>query len=100
VPYHLFKIAQTVISFAPDLPPAPVVIVRLLPQLGDEPHYRVACLINGHQTTIAGQGPSATSQFRHVSHDTDRLLLHRLWPIFNANSEYVGSRNIFVAQIG
>jgi hypothetical protein len=48
LPYHRFKIAQVVTSLAPDMPPGPFVIVRLVPLIGNEPGYRVMSTIDGH----------------------------------------------------
>ena len=50
--YHRFKIAQTVTSLSPDLPPGPFVIVRLLPLAGSEPQYRVTSTADGHQRVM------------------------------------------------
>jgi hypothetical protein len=50
--YHRFKIAQIVTSLAPDTPPGLFVILRLLPHIGGEPHYRIASAIDGQQRTL------------------------------------------------
>jgi hypothetical protein len=50
--YHRFKIAQTVTSTTPDMPPGPFVIVRLLPRVGGEPRYRLMSTIDGHQRVM------------------------------------------------
>jgi hypothetical protein len=50
--YHRFKIAQIVTSRAPDSPPGPYVIVRLLPHIDGEPQYWVASMIDGEQSAI------------------------------------------------
>jgi hypothetical protein len=50
--YHRFKIAQTVTSLAPDLPPGPFVIVRLLPPVSGEPRYRVISTTDGYQRVM------------------------------------------------
>ena len=50
--YHRFKIAQTITLLAPDDPPGPFVIVRLLPHIDGEPQYCVASTIDGHERTI------------------------------------------------
>jgi hypothetical protein len=50
--YHRFKIAQTVISVAPDMPPGPFVIVRLLPPVSGEPRYRVISTIAGFERVV------------------------------------------------
>ena len=66
MPYHRFKIAQTVTSLAPDIPPGPFVILRLLPQIDSEPQYRLISMIDGHQRTMPesqiGLVPQAKSQ--------------------------------------
>ena len=50
--YHRFKLAQTVTSLSPDIPAAPLVIVRLLPLAGGEPRYRVMNTIDGLQRAL------------------------------------------------
>ena len=40
VPHHRFKIGQTVEAHARGIPPGPYVIVRLLPLVGNIPHYQ------------------------------------------------------------
>ena len=50
--YHRFKIAQTVTLLAPDVPPGPFVIVRLLPPVSGEPRYRVISTIDGYQRVM------------------------------------------------
>ena len=50
--YHRFKIAQTVTSLSPDIPPGPFVIVRLLPLVGGEPRYQAMSTTDGRQRTM------------------------------------------------
>ena len=40
MPHHRFRIGQTVIAHAPGIPLGPYVIARLMPLVGDEPHYQ------------------------------------------------------------
>ncbi len=37
---HRFKLGQTVTAHAPGIPVGPYVIMRLLPLVGNEPHYQ------------------------------------------------------------
>ena len=56
MPHHRFKVGQTVV--APSgvrdalIPPGPYVIVRLLPPVGSEPHYRVKSAVDGHERAL------------------------------------------------
>ena len=56
MPYHRFKVGQTVV--APSgvrdalIPRGPYVIVRLLPPIDDEPHYRVKSAADGHERAL------------------------------------------------
>ncbi len=56
MPYHRFAVGQTVV--APSgvrdalIPPGPYVIVRLLPPVGSEPHYRVKSAADGHERAV------------------------------------------------
>jgi len=56
MPYHRFGVGQTVV--APSgvrdalIPPGPYVIVRLLPPVGSEPHYRVKSSVDGHERAL------------------------------------------------
>ena len=56
MPYHRFKVGQTVV--APSgvrdalIPSGPYVIVRLLPPIGDAPHYRVKSTADGHERAL------------------------------------------------
>jgi hypothetical protein len=56
MPYHRFKVGQTVV--APSgvrdalIPRGPYVIVRLLPPIDDEPHYRVKSAVDGHERAL------------------------------------------------
>jgi hypothetical protein len=56
MPYHRFKVGQTVVapSGARDalIPSGPYVIVRLLPPIGDAPHYRVKSTADGHERAL------------------------------------------------
>jgi hypothetical protein len=56
MPYHRYKVGQTVV--APSgvrdalIPSGPYVIVRLLPLVGQEPHYRVKSTVDGHERAL------------------------------------------------
>ena len=56
MPYHRFQVGQTIV--APSgvrdalIPPGPYVIVRLLPPVGDAPHYRVKSVADGHERAL------------------------------------------------
>ena len=56
MPHHRFTVGQTVV--APSgvrdalIPPGPYVIVRLLPPVGSEPHYRVKSAVDGHERAL------------------------------------------------
>ena len=56
MPYHRFKVGQTVV--APSgvrdalVPRGPYLIVRLLPLIDDEPHYRVKSAVDGHERAL------------------------------------------------
>ena len=56
MPCHRFKVGQTVV--APSgvrdalIPRGPYVIVRLLPPIDDEPHYRVKSVADGHERAL------------------------------------------------
>ena len=56
MPYHRFQVGQTVV--APSgvrdalIPPGPYVIVRLLPPVGGEPHYRVKSAADSHERAL------------------------------------------------
>ena len=56
MPYHRYKVGQTVV--APSgvrdalIPSGPYVIVRLLPLVGREPHYRVKSTVDGHERAL------------------------------------------------
>jgi hypothetical protein len=56
MPYHRFKVGQTVV--APSgvrdalIPRGPYLIVRLLPLIDDEPHYRVKSTADGHERAL------------------------------------------------
>ena len=56
MPYHRFKVGQTVVapSGGQDalIPSGPYVIVRLLPLVGREPHYRVKSTVDGHERAM------------------------------------------------
>jgi hypothetical protein len=56
MPYHRFELGQTVVvpSGGRDalLPSGPYVIVRLLPLVEQEPHYRVKSTIDGHERAL------------------------------------------------
>jgi hypothetical protein len=56
MPYHRFKVGQTVVAPSGGLdaliPRGPFVVVRLLPFVNGEPHYRVRSLVDGHQRAV------------------------------------------------
>jgi hypothetical protein len=56
MPYHRFKLGQTVVapSGGQDalIPSGPYVIVRLLPLAGREPRYRVQSTVDGHERAL------------------------------------------------
>ena len=56
MPAHRFRVGQTVVVpwSGPEgaLPLGPYVIVRLLPLVADEPHYRVRSSIDGHERAL------------------------------------------------
>jgi hypothetical protein len=56
MPYHRFKVGQTVVAPSGGrdalLPSGPYVIVRLLPLVGREPHYRVRSTVDGHERAL------------------------------------------------
>jgi hypothetical protein len=49
---HRFQLGDVVASFSPSIPPGPYVVVRLLPLVGSEPHYRVKSRIDGHERAL------------------------------------------------
>jgi hypothetical protein len=49
---HRFQIGETVASPSPSIPPGPYIIVRLLPLVGSEPHYRVKSTTDGHERAL------------------------------------------------
>jgi hypothetical protein len=40
MPHHRYKLRQNVMAHVADVPPGPYVITRLLPLVGNEPHYQ------------------------------------------------------------
>jgi hypothetical protein len=56
MPYHRYRVGQTVV--APSgvrgalMPFGPYVIVRLLPLVDREPHYRVRSTVDGHERAL------------------------------------------------
>jgi hypothetical protein len=67
MPHHRFTVGQTVV--APSgvrdalIPHGPYVIVRLLPPVGSEPHYRVKSSVDGHERALLeGQIRSTTAE--------------------------------------
>ena len=56
MPYHRYKVGQTVV--APSgvrdalISSGPYVIVRLLPLVDREPHYRVKSTVDGHERAL------------------------------------------------
>jgi hypothetical protein len=49
---HRFKSGESVISSSPTVPPGPYVIVRLLPLVHGEPHYRVKSTVDKHDRAL------------------------------------------------
>ena len=49
---HRYKSGETVISPSPAVPPGPYVIVRLLPLVHGEPHYRVKSTVDKHERAL------------------------------------------------
>jgi hypothetical protein len=52
MPYHRFKIDQTVVPSTPNLPAGRYTIVRLLPLIYGEPHYRVMSKDGQHERAV------------------------------------------------
>ncbi len=53
---HRFKLGETVISLSPGIPLGPYVIVRQLPLVNGEPHYRAKSKADGHvRALLEGQ---------------------------------------------
>jgi hypothetical protein len=54
--YHRYKVGQRVMAASGQgdalLPSGPYVIVRLLPLVGHEPHYRVRSTVDGHERAL------------------------------------------------
>jgi hypothetical protein len=53
--HHRYKVGQTVVAASGRdalLPSGPYVIVRLLPPVGREPHYRVRSTVDGHERAL------------------------------------------------
>ena len=50
--YHGFKIDQTVVPSTPSLPPGRYTILRLLPLVHGEPHYRVMGKDDGRERAV------------------------------------------------
>ena len=52
---HRYKVGQTVVAASGRdalTPSGPYIIVRLLPLVGDEPHYRVRSTVDGHERAL------------------------------------------------
>ena len=49
---HRFQLGQTVVPPSASIPPGPYVIVRLLPLVRGEPHYRVKSVVDGHERAL------------------------------------------------
>jgi hypothetical protein len=67
--YHRYKVGQRVMAASGRdelLPSGPYVIVRLLPLIGHEPHYRVRSTVDGHERALA------EGQIRLVAQKPDR----------------------------
>jgi hypothetical protein len=54
--YHRFKIDQTVVPSTPSLPPGRYTILRLLPLVHGEPHYRVMGKDDGRERAVLEAG--------------------------------------------
>ena len=56
MPYHRFKVGQTVVAPSGGrdalIPSGPYVIVRLLPLVDREPHYRAKSTVDGHERAV------------------------------------------------
>ncbi len=56
VPYHRFKVGQTVVAPAGGphalIPRGPHIVVRLMPLIGREPRYRVRSTVDGHERVV------------------------------------------------
>jgi hypothetical protein len=56
MPYHRFMVGQTVVAhsggFDKVLPRGPLVVVRLLPLVNDEPQYIVRSAVDGHERAV------------------------------------------------
>ena len=56
MPHHRFTVGQTVVvsSGVPDalIPPGSYVIVRLMPPVGSEPHYRAKSAVDGRERAL------------------------------------------------
>ena len=56
MPYHRYKVGQTVVAPSGGrdalIPSGPFVIVRLLPLVDREPHYRVRSTVDGHERAL------------------------------------------------
>jgi len=52
MPYHRFKIGQTVAMPSPVASPEPCTIIRLLPLVGNEPLYRVRSMLDGQEKAL------------------------------------------------
>jgi hypothetical protein len=53
--YHRYKVGQRVTAASGRdalLPSGPYVIVRLMPLVGHEPHYRVKSVVDGHERAL------------------------------------------------
>jgi hypothetical protein len=67
--YHRYKVGQRVMAASGRdelLPSGPYVIVRLLPLVGHEPHYRVRSTVDGHERALL------EGQIRLVARKPDR----------------------------
>ena len=56
MPYHRFKVGQTVVAHSGGLnevmPRGPLVIVRLLPLVNDKPQYVVRSTVDSHERVV------------------------------------------------
>ena len=95
--YHRFKLAQTVTSLAPDIPPTALVIVRLLPLADGEPRYRVMSAIDGLQRAVPESQITPISQSGSGIHSV-RLLLSTHAADENTNQANHPSRRIGIAS--
>jgi hypothetical protein len=81
--YHRFKIDQTVVPLTPSLPAGRYTIVRLLPLVHGEPHYRVKGKDDGHERAVLEReirplDPHADRLATQTPHRTHQSAVHAL----------------------